>query len=73
MTNEHEHPADAPEQEITSQSPEFDAAMAERTIEPGDRRKTTLPDPETNDGAVIRISQACEHHLCLTLVADFLQ
>ena len=39
MTNEHEHPADGPEQEITSETPEFAKQLAERTLEPGAKHR----------------------------------
>jgi len=38
MIDDHEHPADAPEQEITSETPEFAAELAARTIEPSAMR-----------------------------------
>src|SRR5579872_4054840 len=41
MTNDHEHPADGPEQEITSETPEFAEQMAERTVEPRAKHETT--------------------------------
>ncbi len=48
MTNEHDHPADGPEQEITSESPEFAAEMAESTVE---GRKGKVTDPLAAAGA----------------------
>ena len=51
MTEKSKHPADGPEQEITSETPEFAAELAEPTTEltakSDDKPKETMPSPET--------------------------
>lgn len=52
MTDDHEHPADAPEQEITSETPEFAAEMAARTVEPSATRDAAkIPDAADSSSA----------------------
>jgi 23S rRNA pseudouridine2605 synthase len=46
MTNDNKHRANAPEQEITSETPEYAAEMAETTLESSGRPKATMPEPE---------------------------
>jgi 23S rRNA pseudouridine2605 synthase len=56
MTDELHHPADAPEQEITSEAPEFAIEQVEPTIEDGGVREAHIPQPEVStqddDGAI---------------------